>query len=469
MPTPLTPPAGTNDFVSRLHNSASKRLSFVAASTDPHPQVKTVAVMVTHGMGQQVPFETCASIAECFVRGDRKLKPGHAPQANRVQLAPDADLLARMELVYEAEAGLPETHVHIYEGYWAPLTEGKISLTKTLLFLLDAGWNGIKTCITRSPVDTGETGARGTFTRWVFGKLRAYAVKPHTFILLVWILAFLLFGIVAGYFCENALTNTWKALPGDWTMQSFLALVRNFITHLGPNLVRIAGLVFVGLYVYWTRYFVVEFVGDVAIYVSSYKVSAFQEIRDAIQKTVLTVGKQIVAATDPNDATKVLYDSFVFVGHSLGSVVTYDLVNALLVWDATACNGRYTFQQRIRTLITFGSPLDKTAFLFRTQISPEHHYRETLAALMQPLILQYDFRTFPWINIHSHLDPVSGELDYYDWPLVTPTDIANGPITAGRYFVQNLIDPQARRPILAHTDYWNHTILTDQLLVAIAR
>lgn len=469
MPTPSTPPAGTTDFVSRLQGYAAQPLSFAAFAPETIPPIRTVAVMVTHGMGQQVPFETCASIAECFVRGNRKLKPRHAPQANRVHLAPDADLLARMELIYAAEGNQPETHVHIYEGYWAPLTEGKISLTTALLFLLNAGWIGIKTCITRSPADADGTSARGTFTRWVFGKLRSYAVKPHTFVLLLWILIFLLLGIVAGVACEQALAHTWKALAGNWSIQRLLDLVHTFIAHLSANLLRMSGLAFAGLYLYWTRYFIVEFVGDVAIYVSSYKVSAFQEIRDAIQKSVLTVGKQIVAATDPDDTSKHLYDSFVFVGHSLGSVITYDLVNALLVWDSTGCNGQHNFLKRIRTLITFGSPLDKTAFLFRTQISREHHYRETLAALMQPLILEYDFRTFPWINIHSPLDPVSGELDYYDWPLVTPADMAKGPIATGRFFVQNVVDPQARRPILAHTDYWNHKILTDQLLNAILR
>jgi hypothetical protein len=420
-------------------------------------------------MGQQVPFETCASLAECFVRGDRKLKADHVPQANRVHLVADGDLLARMELVYAAESDEPETHVHIYEGYWAPLTEGKISFISTLLFLLSAGWRGLKTCVLRSPEDAQGKSARATFTRWVFGKLRAFRVKPHTFVLLLWILLFVLLGILAGYFCEQALQHTWQALKGAWDNKRFLMLYHAFVGDLWFNLLRIAGLIFAGLYLYWTRYFIVEFIGDVVIYVSSFQVSAFQEVRDNIQKTVLTVGKQIVAATDPNDTTKPLYDSLVFVGHSLGSVITYDLINALLVWDATVCNGQYDFQQRVRTLITFGSPLDKTAFLFRTQISPEHHYRETLAALMQPLILEYGFRTFPWINIHSHLDPVSGALDYYDWPPVTPADEVKGPVAAGRYFIQNKIDPQARWPIVAHTDYWDHTIITDQLLDAIKR
>ncbi|MGA2214415.1 MAG: hypothetical protein ABSH31_14160, partial [Bryobacteraceae bacterium] len=45
---------------------------------------------------------------------------------------------------------------------------------------------------------------------------------------------------------------------------------------------------------------------------------------------------------------------------------------------------------RTRALITFGSPLDKTAFLFRTQSNhPRDEMREELAASVQPLILSY--------------------------------------------------------------------------------
>jgi hypothetical protein len=107
-------------------------------------------------------------------------------------------------------------------------------------------------------------------------------------------------------------------------------------------------------------------------------------------------------------------------------------------------------------LITFGSPLDKTAFLFRTQVSSARSLREALAARQQPLILDYEkFRpleTFRWINIFSPADIISGSLEYYD---VEGLPGYNG--------VVNVKDPQATTPLLAHIQYWGNAELHQQL------
>jgi hypothetical protein len=126
-------------------------------------------------------------------------------------------------------------------------------------------------------------------------------------------------------------------------------------------------------------------------------------------------------------------------------VISYDLLNELIVWDQKACAGRTAVVSRTKRLITFGSPLDKTAFLFRSQISPDHHYREALACLQQPLILSYAVRPnqFRWYNLYSRADIISGNLVYYDDPLH-----ATNP-------VMNVVDPHAWIPLIAHTQYWS--------------
>lgn len=175
------------------------------------------------------------------------------------------------------------------------------------------------------------------------------------------------------------------------------------------------------------RYFVVEYVGDVAIYISSYKVSRFDTIRKSILEEACTVARQIYSA-GISDKTELPYDSVVIVGHSLGSVISYDTLNRCINWDQVECNFERQVVPRTTRFITFGSPLDKTAFLFRTQVSSARNLREALAARQQPLILDYQkFRpleTFRWINIHAPADIISGHLDYYDAKDVTGlTDI----------------------------------------------
>ena len=203
------------------------------------------------------------------------------------------------------------------------------------------------------------------------------------------------------------------------------------------------------------RYLVVEFVGDVAIYVSSYKVSRYDDIRTKILNEVMGVARQIYSAGIA-DHTNTAYDDVVIVGHSLGSVISYDLLNWCINWDQVENNFRHKVIGRTKRLITFGSPLDKTAFLFRTQVSDARNLREALAARQQPLILDYmKFRpleSFKWINIFSPADIVSGSLEYYD---VKDLPGYNGII--------NVRDPEATTPLLAHVQYWSNAELHKQL------
>jgi len=59
-----------------------------------------------------------------------------------------------------------------------------------------------------------------------------------------------------------------------------------------------------------------------------------------------------------------------------------------------------------------------------------------------------------WINIWSRMDIISGELNYYDDPLL-PANIAP--------CVQNMTDPKANIPLYAHVEYWNNAVLRQQL------
>ena len=208
------------------------------------------------------------------------------------------------------------------------------------------------------------------------------------------------------------------------------------------------------------RYFIIQYVGSVAAYISPYKDSKFDEIRQKIQAVGLNVGK-VIYGFGPRSENVPDYRKVVMVGHSLGSVLAYDTLNALINQDnVSAPADQRGVVGRTRALVTFGSPLDKTAFIFRMQVrkaNEQDWIREQLAASVQPLIVSYALYRppgFEWVNIWSRMDIISGELNYYDDPGLPPNQAP---------CVQNLTDPQAKRPLLAHVQYWNDAMLREQL------
>jgi len=112
--------------------------------------------------------------------------------------------------------------------------------------------------------------------------------------------------------------------------------------------------------------------------------------------------------------------------------------------------------RRTRLLLTFGSPLDKTAYIFSTQTGRINPIREALAASTQPLVQDYRFRGMSWINIYSPWDIISGALKYYD---------KRG--TASPPAIGNLLDPDATTLLAAHTEYWHNPLLRRVLAKAL--
>lgn len=129
-----------------------------------------------------------------------------------------------------------------------------------------------------------------------------------------------------------------------------------------------------------------------------------------------------------------------------------------ILFRSTLPRSRGTALETTRALLTFGSPLDKTAFIFRTQARKDQEWiREQLAASVQPIIVSYELYRppgFAWINIWSKMDIIGSELNYYDDPALPP----NVPPC-----VQNIVYAEASIPIYAPVQYWNDALLRRQL------
>lgn len=204
----------------------------------------------------------------------------------------------------------------------------------------------------------------------------------------------------------------------------------------------------------FVRRVLVQYVGDVAIYVAPYKLDAFFQLREQIRDCVYKTASAVYAL-QREDGSGPEYDQVLVVGHSLGSVIVYDALNRLVNEDEAA--GRpASIVNRTPLLLTFGSPLDKTAFLFGIQRQNTDEAREALAASVQPLIRGYEFRPESWINIHSPWDIISGSLGFYDPP---------GSYDPKR--VINEVDPDATTLLAAHVEYWSNPKLFQKLYQAL--
>ncbi|MFZ0771520.1 MAG: hypothetical protein WCA49_18675 [Candidatus Sulfotelmatobacter sp.] len=508
---------------------------------------RRVAVIVNHGMGQQVPYETMEGVALAIRRGitnDGDKLPEPFVRIVRLGIEGKDDTeteLVRVELQVPGEGEIYD--VHIYESYWAPLTEGKVSLKDVISFLWDAGINGI--------LNTDS----GTFKRWLFGSVRKFKLhRPWLYVLLITtmlLLASLTFmnGVLTAAAAAHAMgsngsfpkpdliapltsdflladlgailitlgtvffplikkltkdssTPTW-IMDLEWVLVGFGALMALFAgvvmpgqligwhpeSHLWPWLSYLArGLVGDQLRLsavwgvellaaYAMRWFLIEYVGDVAAYIAAHTVSKFWELRQQIWQTALKVARAVYRAeTEQSQAGEqpdFLYHKIIIVGHSLGSVIGYDVLNGLLLEEGFS-KQPLEIAKRTRMFLTFGSPLDKTAFLFKTQKDMNSPVLALGAAAVQPMIQHYANRPLEWVNLWSRSDLISGHLDFYDPPntenakhKADSLDSSVNPLQPDRRAVQNKIDSGARTPFAAHVEYWTSNLFAKELVRGI--
>jgi hypothetical protein len=479
-----------------------------------------VAVFVAHGMGQQVPYETIEGVASAVQRGAQQAGATISePAIRHVRLGIAGDS-TEVELV-RAEFEVIDEHqvrrdVHIYEAYWAPLTEGKVGAQDVSGFLWDAGWNGI-----------ANTEA-GTFKRWMFGGEHEFTLN-RGMLYFAFVLAMALLGALLLINAVVVAAGASRAIGAAKSFPSGLLLVGLtwdlLVVDLAGVLIAIgilvgrgrgrglAGWFLIGIGVVailygavltggrlagwipaacltpgdrwnrivdgfpifvlflWTlelwaahrvRKLLIEYVGDVAAYIAAHTVSKFWELRQQIWQSAMRIARAVYHSRTADNGG-FLYGKIIVVGHSLGSVIGYDVLNGLLVENGFSATG-LRVAERTRMFLTFGSPLDKTAFLFRTQKDMRSPVREVAAAAVQPMITDYNNRPREWVNLWSGADIISGNLDYYDPPTAHnarhPAAVAAAP--HGRA-VRNFPDPDAHTPIAAHVEYWGGALFAQHL------
>ncbi len=500
---------GNPNIKVRFNHSAAQH-----RNGQPTSPPKRQAVIVCHGMGQQVPYETLSGAADLLYLAGTAKDPA---TVGFVKL--NEETLPKATVAVKGTDG-QKHEVDFFEVYWAPVTEGQVTATDTLKFLIDGAASGI--CQAFVP-----------FERFVFGGFKQFEMPTSCFwsisgvfialsifilslcnfvaftglsllhsndtstnlkaavclgagpailtaiaaVLVVWFA-----GTFARMFAhesfdrdEQQFKHRPKPLP-SWKGYAYLgalfmgfAFLDRLLIEAFPSLAQALHIADSGKLLWillWVptlaifgiaRWFLIEFAGDVAAYVSSYDLNKFTQVREEIQRRSAKVFSAVYSAKDGN---VFVYDKVVVMGHSLGSVVAYDALNAEIFADDLDSESNH-IPSRTQAFISFGSPLDKTAFLFKMQ-TDDAVIREGLAEAKQPLIVDYAYRTFPWTNIYSPFDIFAGALDYYDAP-VDPQ--SNGHPTT--YRVRNIVDEEANLPILAHVQYWENPLLAKTLSDAL--
>ena len=465
------------------------------------------AMLVIHGIGEQNPYDTLDSFARGLASHFADLKP--TLRAERISHEDRTEVAVHLEFERPATPnGLK--HLSLFEFYWAPFTEDKVSYWGVLKWIVRTAFTPLAYLADNLQAllweERDKTGKPATLLRAVWLFLRELAR-----IALAYVPLLILTAVIATLAYVNAPTalNTIRGLVdalrhdehlgglGVFVACLAVALVLlwfiiqelvHWATRSGPSVERVAETVWLGLAVvscvgfvvaglilarvmnvnlgtyiqlvlrwstlglialilglWLSKRIAVGYLGDIAVYVTTDPKSPNFETKTAILKQSIRA-----LATLLSDKTR-QFDQVILCGHSLGSVIAYDTVNQVLssVWatpDAAVAAG--TVQaltrndlEKLRGLVTFGSPLDKVYYFYREHVASHQAVRAQILSFLSSLLRGRSGRdygaftfTYPdppqkpsdepfafpqlgddfhWVNVWSPMDPVSGRLQFY--------------------------------------------------------
>ncbi|AKG20049.1 P2 GpE family protein [Calothrix sp. 336/3] len=355
---------------------------------------KRTAFIIIHGVGEQSPYETIDFFARNFLKyfenSKIKIQLEHLITPRKRY---DGSQYLENFVRISQEHNQDESLIDIHEYYWAANTENKISVPEVLNWAEKTLQGTIefynrpenKPLLEKLLRDKKWQSLFRFRLRWVTILLRLFNIFYPILRLVTWAILYLLNPFLSGSFLQPA-----------------RELSKKIVTP-----------------------FLVNLVGDVAIYTTTDVKSEYQSIRQSILVESANFVQEILQDNLAN------YDQVILVGHSLGSCIAYDTLNDLIVTsslDADKISQKSL--QKITGLITFGSPLDKMAFFFREMVPQDQFIRqrilrnlqtfrvkqqiegENLSWMKNPVLI--DLPQVKWVNYYHLQDPISGNLDYYE-------------------------------------------------------
>ncbi len=435
--------------------------------------LRRVALVVVHGMGQQDRYSQLDALTRGIVSaaGDNlRRKPRH------VLVHLGADVVSAVRLTFRTPlAWSGAKTLDLYEIYWAPLSQRRLKLPRVLWWLVRTSLTPLRSWGTDPSLLHGSRGRQAL----IMGRelVRALVLPAAVLVLVapfvlvatyrdsletlgrtlerevpsgvlahvdlivtgaLMVLTIVLLVVAARTFSRLLRGDVEAHATARWSLAALGAAAATFglgvivevvcgKTRLTDYLSAICGGVFTwelaGIVVsvvvaLWLRGFLVHSLGDVTLYTTADEKSDLHEAREQI----------LASSTATVTALLDEYQGVYLAGHSLGSVVAYDTINRLQRERRAGTIAEKQFR-RLRGLVTFGSPLDKVDYFFRTRVGPGEAIRAQILASSHGFrrratgreygaarLARYEIGEPPgfwWVNFHARLDFVGGHLDRY--------------------------------------------------------
>lgn len=481
---------------------------------------RRAAILVVHGIGEQLPFQALDAFARGLARKlDVQPKQMEHRLIRRAERTESAVRLSLAQPLLRSQARV----VDLFEYYWAGKVQGRIGLWPVLRWLARTSLTPLTSWGQQPAMLFLEAGTEVTPQAVRRRRLGIFLREMARAVVLVVIAALIVlpFAYAAGNQAEvlDAARSLWRSLVDirqpvagiAWFSLLVFALLvlRGGVQLLrrrklpqawlaaatarwwaAASLVAAGALLAVAVGIYWwfgldapalliqvwaavgrpavlwpvlatavalvARRVLIKFVGDIALYVTADERSSFFRTRAEILEGAT---RQLRALLQDDE-----YSAVYVAGHSLGSVIGYDAINRLArelratsaapapASPAPPPPPALSSSQfdKLYGLVTFGSPLDKVYYFFRTVVAPEEAVRAQLLASLHGFhqrasgrdygrfrFATYEIpepRQFQWLNVYSRADLVSGWLDFYR-------------VTAQRARPYH-------NPITAHVRYW---------------
>ncbi len=498
------------------------------------------ALLVIHGIGEQNPYETLDSFSRGvlnYLSQARHLNTRLCP----IEIAHKDWTQVGMRIgVFPPGHGLPEcpvkdqpmnpdqqpaVYVDIFEYYWAPETEDKLSAIETVKWVLKTDFTPLRyfadnlqemislyrlsvhRAVWRALELSGRELLRvfllyfwlafgaGLLLEWIsrphdWGTaLQPLAVALLPYLTLTHSLILVLYGgfLLMAWFAVQSLIELSQhpgrpiqPTPEKISLALDIVLAAAFLTlalawdfhsenrvleHLW-NIVTRDGrwqpLVGATLSAL-ASYALTAYVADIAVYTNIDAKSKSYAARNAILNGSSAALKYLLTCGD--------YGRVILAGHSLGSVIAYDTINELLAqYNAAPGPGvdrpdpNVTLEQlhTLKGLVTFGSPLDKVYYFFR------EHVRRDQSIRAQILSMLHSFRKLPSGRDYGIFDfnYAFRQLDSCPEPFLWLNAWSRlDPVSAELkfYFVNDQREFHYAVPVLAHLSYWSDPAFYDYL------
>jgi hypothetical protein len=411
---------------------------------------KNTAILIVHGIGNQLPLETLDSFGRGLIKQYRAAFKEQLTISHEIVTKPDSSEGVWFDNVLRIHKAGSENYIDLYEYYWANYSQDVASWTDLNTWLQGMVKGAAKFYKRNkqigqhykdgSPFFDSKTGKFKAFKYWFFLVFvsQIFLIISSIWKLILWLVSLI---PIVGKLADSLLQSFEESEMHD---------LLNVISEISIYNVFDPKSKF---------YSIRRQILDGAV-----KAVTFLIERPADNKFDLkgTAGKiKDNELEKPNSQNRMLiddltgqlsnqelyYPSVIIAGHSLGSQITYDAINKLNLLINTGEINNYDgdgickfknknhISSQLSGYITFGCPLDKTVFFLRENVPDSEYLRQQFLDnyhefkqrdldfennrdtnkeyLKTSCDLKHMLESVKWRNYHDHKDYIGGSLDYY--------------------------------------------------------